>query len=72
MNGQQNHETVQEIFGCYTICDTWTFAHGSVQAFEADQPVMTIEFSREYVEKIEAETILQILKFIVAKHADFA
>ena len=32
--------------------------------------MMTVELSREYVEKIEAETILQILKFIVAKRRE--
>ena len=32
--------------------------------------MMTVELSREYVGKIEAETILQILKFIVAKRRE--
>ena len=70
LNWQQDHETTQEIFGCYTVSDSWTFVHGIVQDFEAEHPVMTVELSREYAERIEAETILQILKFIVAKYAN--
>lgn len=70
LNWQQTAETPQEIFGCYTVSDSWTFARGIVEELEAEQPMMTVEFSREYVEKIEAETILQILKFIVAKFTD--
>jgi len=31
-------------------------------------PRMRLEYSREYVEKLEAETILRILKGIVAKY----
>jgi hypothetical protein len=31
---------------------------------------MTIESSRKYVEKLEAETILKILKQIVSKYTD--
>jgi hypothetical protein len=54
----------QEIYGCYTISDTWTFMHGIVKEFEADYPVMAVESSKEYIQRNEAETILQILKFI--------
>ena len=70
LNWQQGRETAQEIFGCYTLIDHWTFVRGIVQDFEAEQPVMTVELSRDYDETFEAETILQILKFIVAKYAD--
>ena len=70
LNWQETAETPQEIFGCYTVSDSWTFARGIVEELEAEQPMMTVELSREYVEKIEAETILQILKFIVAKRRE--
>ncbi len=65
LNWQETQKTEQEIFGCYTIGDNWTFIHGIVSDFEADYPVMTLEFSPEYFQRLEAETILQILKFII-------
>jgi hypothetical protein len=60
------HES-QEIYGCYTIGDNWTFAHGIVAGFEADKPTLTVRFSREYAERLEAATILHILKYIVRR-----
>jgi len=66
LNWQQTPSTTeQEIFGCYTISDNWTFIRGIVSDFEADYPMMQLEFSPEYFQRLEAETILQILKFIV-------
>ncbi len=61
---KQADKTAQEIYGCYTISDTWTFMHGIVREFEADYPVMVVESSKEYIQRNEAQTILQILKFI--------
>jgi hypothetical protein len=55
-----------EIFGCYTIADVWTFVHGRLD-WSLPQPTMTVTVSREYAEKIEAETILAILGSIVSK-----
>jgi len=69
LNHQEKSETPQEIFGCYTISDSWTFACGLVSDFETEQPVMTVSMSREYAEKTEAEAILQILKFISGKYS---
>ena len=46
LNWQETAETPQEIFGCYTVSDSWTFARGIVEELEAEQPVMTVEFSR--------------------------
>ncbi len=54
----------QTIYGCYTISDNWTFLQGQAEAFEAEKPRLTIQTSREYVERAEAETILGILKAI--------
>ena len=66
LNWQQSPSTTeQEIFGCYTISDNWTFIRGIVSYFEADYPVIQLEFSPEYFQRLEAETILQILKCIV-------
>ncbi|MEM7539124.1 MAG: hypothetical protein AAF639_43600 [Chloroflexota bacterium] len=75
-DAKQNMEddTPQEIFGCYTIGDVWTFARATVQGLDesgnsgATKPLMTVETSREFVERLEAETILKILKKIVARY----
>lgn len=65
LNRQKSDEAEQNIFGCYTISDSWTFLHGVVTDFETELPNMTVETSREYVQRFEAVTIFQILKFIV-------
>jgi len=65
LNQQHQPKTEQEIFGCYTISDTWTFVHSIVSGFEDDYPLMVTEISRKYTQKTEAETIFQILKSIV-------
>ena len=56
-----------EIFGCYTIGDIWTFARATVDGIDQSdkKPLMSVETSREYVERVEAATILKILKKIV-------
>ncbi len=69
LNWERNGESPQEIFGCYTIADNWTFVHGLVSEIESDRPAMTIALSREYAEKIEAEAILRTLKSITGKYA---
>lgn len=38
-----------------------------MEAVESDMPRMTIESSREYVQKVEAATMLKILKGTVAR-----
>jgi len=69
LNWERDKRLPQEIFGCYTIADNWTFARGLVSDIEAARPTMTVASSREYVERIEAETVLRILKFITGKYA---
>ncbi len=68
LNWEQDHLSPQEIFGCYTIADCWTFVKAQVTDIDADIPTLRIEGSREYGEKYEAETIFKILKNIVSKH----
>lgn len=60
-------QPAEEIFGCYTIADVWTFVRGRFDWSHA-RPAMSTLPSREYMEKTEAETILSILESIVAKH----
>ncbi|MEM7536319.1 MAG: hypothetical protein AAF639_29310 [Chloroflexota bacterium] len=59
---------MQEIYGCYTVGDMWTFVRATVQGLdkETEKPLMTVETSQEFIERVEAETILKILKKIVA------
>jgi len=64
---EQDQQTSQEIFGCYTISDSWTFIRAMVEQIDTESPHLTIESSREYIEKIEAETILRILNRILIK-----
>src|SRR5262245_42619047 len=69
LNWERDKRLPQEIFGCYTTADNWTFARGMVSDIEADRPTMTVASSREYSEKVEAEAILRILKSITGKYA---
>ncbi len=68
INHHNDSQPRQEIFGCYIIVDTWTFFRGVVEEIESDSPMMTLESSREYAEKIEAGKILQILKSITGNY----
>jgi hypothetical protein len=65
MNWKQNQNSTQEIFGCYTIADSWTFLRAEVSQIQSDRPVLRIECSREYNERLETATILKLLKQIV-------
>ncbi len=68
LNWEHNQEPVQELFGCYTISDTWTFARAEVKDIDTDAPTMTVEFSREYSQRIEGETIVKILKGLIGRY----
>src|SRR5262245_23181691 len=69
LNWAQDNRVPQEIYGCYTVADNWIFAHGLVDDMEALRPTMAVALSRAYSEKVEAETILRILKSITGKFA---
>ena len=67
-NWRKSSQAEQNIFGCYTISDNWTFVSAMVKNFEDDCPTMTVDMSKEYIQRIEAATIFQILKFIIGKY----
>ncbi|MEM8639369.1 MAG: hypothetical protein AAGG51_11210 [Cyanobacteria bacterium P01_G01_bin.54] len=69
LNWQNNQQPTQEIYGCYTIADVWTFVRGQVANIENDSPHLRVESSREYAMKWEAKTIARLLKQIVARSA---
>ncbi|BAP55375.1 hypothetical protein THII_1078 [Thioploca ingrica] len=70
LNWENNPEEPQEIFGCYTIADSWSFIRAEVNGMMADRPSMQIESSRQYAEQYDAETIAKILKGIVSKYVN--
>jgi hypothetical protein len=68
LNWEHNQQPVQEVYGCYTIGDSWSFLRAEAHTLDSDRPALLIEPSREYTQKSEAATILRILKRIVAAH----
>jgi hypothetical protein len=69
LNWERDNRDMQEIYGCYAIADNWIFVRGLVSDIETDRPTITVASSREYAGKVEAETILRILKSITGKYA---
>jgi hypothetical protein len=67
-NWEEKPEETQIIYGCYTVSDVWVFVRGEASRINDDKPALTIQTSREFVERIEAEIILGILKAITAKN----
>ena len=68
LNWEKNGNEPQEIFGCYTIADSWKFMRAEIAGIETEKPTMRVEYSREYIEKREAETIFKIIKKIVNQY----
>ena len=67
INAERDATTEQEIFGCYTVNETWVFVRGIVIDMESDKPTFAVEFAPAYSCISDAEQIVQLLKFIVAK-----
>ncbi len=67
LNWKNNLNAEQEIFGCYTVNESWAFVRGVVSDMEIDKPTFNIEFAPVYNGVSDAERIVQLLKFIVAK-----
>jgi hypothetical protein len=67
-NWTNDRNPQQEVFGCYTIGDTWKFLRAEIEGFETDKPTLRVEYSREYVEKLEAEQIFKLLKRIITNY----
>ena len=70
LNWENDPERDQEIFGCYTVADSWTFVYGTVTDIDTEKPGFTVELSKTYNGVLEAERIVQILKSIVADHTN--
>ena len=67
INAKQDAAPEQEIFGCYTVNETWAFVRGIVREMESEKPSFAVSFAPAYSGTLEAEQIVQLLKFIVAK-----
>ncbi|RKU05467.1 hypothetical protein C6501_19610 [Candidatus Poribacteria bacterium] len=70
LNWEKEQMLEHEIFGCYTINDSWAFVRGVVSDIETDKPTFTLEFSPDYNGILDAEQIVQLLKYIVTKHLE--
>ncbi len=68
LNWKKDVNSEPEIFGCYTVADSWAFVRGVVGEMDAEKPAFAVEKSRTYNGVSDAERIVQILKAIVAKH----
>jgi hypothetical protein len=66
LNGEEGRPA-DEVYGCYTIADVWTFVRGKIE-WSGPRPAMSLLTSSEYMEKTEAATILAILESIVGKY----
>jgi len=61
-----------EVFGCFTVSDLWTFVHAEATVRpEGSQPRLgvTLSWSREYTERVEADAILRVLRGITRRYA---
>jgi hypothetical protein len=68
LNWENSLHEPQEIFGCYTIADSWTFVRASIIDLDADRPSLVTEHSREYTEKNNSTRILKTLKAIIQRY----
>ena len=68
LNWKKDANSEPEIFGCYTVADSWAFVRGVVGEIDSEKPTFAVEKSRTYDGVSDAERIVQILKAIVAKH----
>lgn len=47
LNWENDHQQNQEIFGCYTIADTWKLVRAEIKDIETNLPTMQLEYSKE-------------------------
>jgi hypothetical protein len=64
---ERDGKPAEEIYGVYTIADVWTFVRARID-WSGAKPAMRVLASGEYMEKVEAATILAILESILDKY----
>ena len=62
MNQIDQPQDAQQLFGCFTIADNWTFVKAIVSARGSNTPVLAVQYSPEFAERFESATILRLLK----------
>ena len=67
LNARETGEVSQRIYGCFTVAATWTFVRADIAGLDGERPSFTVVSSSELSEKLEAATIVRILKSIVAQ-----
>jgi len=72
LNTRETRQPKQRIYGCYTVGATWTFVRADLDDLDTDRPSFSVASSPELGEKLEAATIVKILKSIVRRHQDGA
>jgi hypothetical protein len=60
----QQEQSSIEVFGAYTIADTWTFTRAVVSQLE-QHPSMSVQTSKEFVQRYQAIDILTIMNGII-------
>jgi hypothetical protein len=68
LNAKQTGRAEQQLHGSYTVGESWTFIRADLAALDTAHPSMSVVSSWEINEKLEAATIVKILKSIVARH----
>jgi hypothetical protein len=68
LNAEETGRAQQQIYGAYTVGDNWTFVRADAAGLDGPRPSMSVVSSWEINERIEAATIVKILKSIVARH----
>jgi hypothetical protein len=66
-NHRRRPQAEHRLYGAYTIADVWTFLQVTFRDLDGERPACALVFSGEYAEKTEAETILLLLKSMVAE-----
>ena len=72
LNMHETGRTTQRIYGCYTVGATWTFVRADLEGLDTERPSLSVVSSPELSERLEAATIVKILKSIVRRHQQAA
>lgn len=68
LNAKETGRPEQRIHGSYTVGESWSFVQADLEALDTARPSMSVISSWEINEKLEAATIVKILRSIVAQH----
>jgi hypothetical protein len=68
LNAKKTGHPHQQLHGCYTVADIWTFVCADIEGLDGPEPSFSVYSSQEIDGQIEAATVVKILKSIVARH----